>query len=59
MVIPFTRTAKNQPALDFLNASLGKYRHEAAGGYRFTAPAAEASTLVFRPVSLEEAIAPP
>jgi FkbH-like protein len=59
VVIPFTRTAKNQPALDFLNASLGKYRQEVAGGYRFIVPAAEASTLVFRPVSLEEAVAPP
>jgi FkbH-like protein len=58
VVVPFARTAKNQPALDFLNAAARKYREETAGGYCFALPAGEAADLVFRPASLEAAVAP-
>lgn len=47
--LPYVPSARNQPALEFLEANLGDFREETGGSIRFRVPAAAASGLRHAP----------
>jgi FkbH-like protein len=49
--IPFVRSKKNQPALDFLNSIAGNYRSETADGFVYRLPADTAAGIKAQAIS--------
>ena len=49
--MPYVKTAKNRPALDFLRHIASTYETPTGGGYRFIIPAQDAAAVRYNPIS--------
>ena len=53
VVVTLVTTKKNQPAADFLESVVARFRQEIAGGSRYSIPAAYAAGVVFSQASVQ------